>query len=156
MSERGAVAEEIQTRNSYAERCAEGEFLMVKQVSGRTGMKPGKVSQRQPKQRIDKKREEILRAATLYLITKHGMFLVATGVRDTNVKGMKVWIITVTLRYTTGHEGYVGDLLYDGDMFTFLTEPAVLAERIAKIAHDPQRRRKWKEYRASTLRAGKR
>jgi hypothetical protein len=60
----------------------------------------------------------------------------------------------VTLRYTTGHEGYIGDLLYDGEEFTFVTEQSVMDERAQKIADDPERIRKWNEFRASTLQAG--
>ena len=100
--------------------------------------------------------ERILRAATRELITNHGSLLVATGLRETRVKDFPVWIITVTLRYPTGHEGYVSDLLFDGDDFTFLTEQSVFNDRIGKIAADPERQRKWNEYRASTLSAGKR
>jgi hypothetical protein len=95
--------------------------------------------------------ERIMRAATLELITKHGGHFVATGLRETRVKGFRVWIITVTLRYAAGHEGYVGDLLYDGDNFTFLTEQPVIDERVRKIAADPEGLRRWNEYRASTL-----
>jgi hypothetical protein len=84
------------------------------------------------------------------------MFLVATAARQTLVRDFPVWIITVTLRYTTGHEGYVGDLLYDGQEFTFLTEQSVMDERVRVIAEDPERLRKWNEYRASPLRAGER
>ena len=98
--------------------------------------------------------ERILRKATGYLMLKHGMFLVATGLRETRIKGFPVWIITVTLRYTTGHEGYIGDLLYDGEEFTFVTEQSVMDERAQKIADDPERIRKWNEFRASTLQAG--
>jgi hypothetical protein len=83
---------------------------------------------------------------------KHGMFLVATGAREARVKGFRVWIITVTLRYATGHEGYIGDLLYDGEQFTFLTEQSVMDERAKKIAEDPDAMREWNEYQASTLR----
>ncbi len=50
--------------------------------------------------------------------------------------------------------GYVGDLLYDGEAFTLLTDPSVMDERVRKIAEDPERLRKWNEYRATTLRAG--
>jgi hypothetical protein len=82
--------------------------------------------------------ERILRAATLELITKHGGHFVGTGLRETRVKGFRVWIITVTLRYAAGHEGYVGDLLYDGDNLTFLTEQPVIDERVRKIAADPE------------------
>lgn len=82
------------------------------------------------------------------------MSLVATGVREVRVKGLPVWIVTVTLRYPTGHEGYVGDLLYDGDDFSFLTEQSVMDRRVQEIAEDPERVRKWNEHRASTLPAG--
>ena len=86
---------------------------------------------------------------------KHGSLLLATAVRKTHIKGLEVWIINVTLRYPTGHEGYVGDLLYDGDTSTFLTEQAIMDERVRKIAEDPERTRKWNEYRASTLHPGR-
>ena len=99
--------------------------------------------------------ERILRAATLHLITKHGGLFVATGLREMRIKGFPVWIITVTLRYTTGFEGYVGDLLYDGDNFTLLTAETVIEERVRQIAADPEGIRQWNEYRASTLRPGK-
>ena len=57
----------------------------------------------------------------------------------------------MTLRYTTGFEGYVGDLLYDGETFIFLTEESVIDERVRQIAADPERIRKWNEYQASTV-----
>jgi hypothetical protein len=101
------------------------------------------------------KEERILREATKDLVFQHGMFLVATGVRAARVKGFRIWIITVTLRYDAGDETYIGDLLYDGENFTFLTEQSVTAERARKLADDPERIRKWNEYRASTLRPGK-
>ena len=93
--------------------------------------------------------------ATLELITHHGGHFVATGLRETSIKGIPVWIITVTLRYTTGFEGYVGDLLHDGEKFTFLTEQSVINERVRQIAADPESVRQWNEYRASTLRPRK-
>jgi len=94
--------------------------------------------------------EKILREATKHLVYEHGMFLVATGLRETRVKGLRVWIITVTLRYTTAHEGYIGDLLYDGENFTFLTPTEVRKDRARQIAADPERLRKGNEYGAST------
>jgi hypothetical protein len=87
--------------------------------------------------------EHILRAATLHLIQKHGMFLVATGARAARIKGFRVWIITVALRYATGNEGYIGELLYDGEQFTFLTEASVIDERARKMAADPEGLREW-------------
>ena len=99
--------------------------------------------------------ERILREATKHLVFHQGMFLVATGLRETRIKGLPVWIIAVTLRYPTGHEGYIGDLLYDGEEFSFLTPPEVRKERARQIAADPERMRKWNEYRDSTLPAAK-
>jgi len=99
--------------------------------------------------------ERILREATQHLILKHGMFLVATGLREMRIKGIRIWIITVTLRYDVRDETYIGDLLYDGEAFTFLTEQAVMDERAQKLADDPEKMRKWNEYPASTLPAGK-
>jgi hypothetical protein len=94
--------------------------------------------------------EKILQKATIHLIMHHGGLLVATDLREQNEGGQRTWVITVTLRYPTGHEGYVGDLFYDGEEFTFLTPPEVLRERVRAVAADPERERKWNEYRAST------
>jgi len=103
------------------------------------------------------KEERILRAATIYLIRKVGGLLVATGVREErDSKESRTWIITVTLRYPTGHEGYVGELLYDGTDFSLLTPDDVMKERARKIAADPEGIRKWDEYQASTLQAATR
>jgi hypothetical protein len=103
---------------------------------------------------IDDEEERLLRAATAHLIMHHGMFLVASDVREACVKGIKIWIIAVTLRYTTGHEGYIGDLLYDGENFTFLTPLEVREQRAMQVATDPERERKWHDVQASTLPAG--
>jgi hypothetical protein len=104
---------------------------------------------------ISREAERILREATKYLVFQHGMFLIASGLREARIKKLRVWIITVTLRYTTGHEGYLGDLLFDGQDFTFLTPPEIRKERARQIAADPERTRKWNEYRAATLPTGK-
>jgi hypothetical protein len=121
----------------------------------RTGVARATRRKRRETPGFDQKEEAILRAATLELITKHGGHFVATDLRETRIEGTQVWIITVTLRYTTGHEGYVGDLLYDGNAFTFLTEQSVIDDRVRQIAADPEGNRQWNEYRASTLRPGK-
>src|SRR5438552_17229924 len=128
---------------------------MVKQVTERTRQELRKAAHRKPKPDISEQENEVLRAATLELVTKHGGHFVATGLRETRIKGIRVWIITVTLRYTTGFGGYVGDLLYDGEKFTFLTEQSVIDERVRQIAADPEGIRQWNEYRASTLRPRK-
>jgi hypothetical protein len=127
----------------------------VKKLKKRMRKRTSTTAARRRKPEINDAEEQILRAATLHLMVRHGSLLVATGARKTLIKGFEFWIITVTLRYPTGHEGYVGDLLYDGEEFTFLTEQAVMDERIHKIAEDPERARKWNEYRASTLHSGR-
>jgi hypothetical protein len=128
---------------------------MVKKVSKRTPPKASTRARRRQQPEVLDEEERILREATKHLVFQHGMFLVATGIRETRIKGFRVWIITVTLRYDVGDEGYIGDLLYDGDDFTFLTEQSVMDERARKIADDPERVRKWNEYRASFLSPGK-
>jgi hypothetical protein len=132
---------------------SESESAMVKKGSKRAKASTVTKSRREPED-LDEE-ERILREATGYLITKHGMFLVATGLREVRIKGFRVWIITVTLRYGFGDEGYIGDLLYDGEAFTFLTEQSVMDDRARKIAENPERIRQWNEYRASTLHPGK-
>jgi hypothetical protein len=127
---------------------------MARKVSKPTRAKASAETKRRRKPELPDEEERVLREATKHLVFEHGMFLVATGIREARVKGFRVWIVTVTLRYTTGHEGYIGDLLYDGEDFTFLTEQSVMDERARKIADDPERVRKWNEHRDSTLQAG--
>ena len=129
---------------------------MMKQVPQRTRAKAKKTMKRTPTPEIDEKEQALYRAAILHLIRKVGGLFVATAVREISVKGFKLWIFTVTMRYPTGHEGYIGELLYDGENFTMLTPDSVIDERVAKIAAHPERDRKWNEYRASTLQAGQR
>lgn len=100
----------------------------------------------------EKKQERILQKATIHLVTHVGGLLVATGLRE---EGSRRWIIEVTLRYPTGHEGYVGEVAYDGRDFSILTPPDVWRRRIKRIAADPGGIRLWNEYRASTLRTKK-
>jgi hypothetical protein len=70
--------------------------------------------------------------------------------------GSRQWTIQVYLRYPTGFDGYLGDILYDGKEFTELTDRETMRERAKKIAADPERLRQWNEFRASTLPAAKR
>jgi hypothetical protein len=108
-----------------------------------------------PKREGPDEEERILRAATTYLIRKVGGLLVATGLRAEQRQRGRRWIITVTLRYPTGHEGYIGDLLYDGEVFSFLTSADVRKERARRIEADPALQREWDAYRAATLQARK-
>jgi hypothetical protein len=127
---------------------------MVKHMPEKTGAKVRKATPRKQQLQALSEADRILQKALIYLVRKHGMFLVATDLKEENVDGSRRWVITVTLRYPTGHEGFVGDLLYDGKEFSFLTPAEVRRERINKIAADPERTRKWNEYRASTAQAG--
>jgi hypothetical protein len=128
---------------------------MPKKVSDRTRAQATAASRRRRKPAITAEEEQILRDATIHLIRRVGGLFVATGLRAEQHHGSRRWIITVTLRYPTGHEGYVGDLLYDGKEFRLLTGPSLVHERVRQIAADPDGIREWKEYRASPLRPGK-
>jgi hypothetical protein len=126
---------------------------MIKRVTRSTRAKAPKMNGRKEPAQIND--EEILRAATIYLIRTIGGLFVATGLRAVESKGRREWIVTVTLRYPSGHAGTVGELRYDGRDFSLLTEDSVIDRRVRQIAADPEGVRRWNEYRAATLRAGK-
>jgi hypothetical protein len=128
---------------------------MVKRVNKRTRGKVSAGPKRRRKPEVSDEEEQILREATKHLVFEHGMFLVATGIREMRIKGFRVWILTVTLRYAAGDEGYIGDLLFDGDDFTFLTEQSVMDARAQRIADDPERIRRWNEQQTPPVRTGK-
>jgi hypothetical protein len=128
---------------------------MLSKGNKRTRSKSEAGTKRRRKSELLDENERILREATKHMVFTHGMFLVATGLREVRIRGFRAWIITVTLRYAKDDEAYVGDLLYDGQAFTFLTEQSVMDERIQKLADDPERIRKWNEHRASTLQTRK-
>ena len=117
----------------------------------RVSVRPRKISRSKAARQTDQREEGVLQAAILHLITHHGMFLVPTAARQLSIRDLPVWIITVTLRFDVGDEGYVGDLLYDGERFTFLTDQAVMDQRARQIAQNPEALRRWNEYRASAL-----
>ncbi len=92
-----------------------------------------------------------------YCVRHFPMLWTTGGLPEKHIEadGTRHWIVHVYLRYPTGHEGYVGDLLYDGKQFTELTDRDTMRERSKQIAADPKGIQEWNEYRASTLRAGK-
>jgi hypothetical protein len=93
----------------------------------------------------------------MYLLfeAKRPMLWTVAGIReDQGADGSRRWIIAVHLRYPTGFEGYLGDLLYDGEQITELTDLELMRERAKQIAADPEGIRQWNEYRASTLPPG--
>jgi hypothetical protein len=109
---------------------------------------------RKRKPEINQEEEEILKRAQIYMLFEAGrpMFWTVAGIREEKGDdGSRRWIIAVNLRYPTGFEGYLGDLLYDGMRFTELTDLEVMRERGRQIAADPERDRMWHELRASTF-----
>lgn len=103
---------------------------------------------------IDEEDEQILQKAQVYLLfeAKHPMLWTVAGIRaEKNDDGSRRWIIAVNLRYPTGFEGYLGDLVYDGVKFTELTELELMRDRARQIAADPEGIRQWNELRASAL-----
>ena len=83
------------------------------------------------------------------------MLWTVAGIREEKgVDGSRRWIVAVHLRYPSGHQGYLGDLLYDGTTITQLTDLELMRQRAQQIAADPQRERRWSEYQASGLPPG--
>jgi hypothetical protein len=121
------------------------------QGKGRKAARPT----RRPK--INEEEEEILKKAQIYLLfeAKRPMLWTVADIREEKGDdGSRRWVIAVNLRYPTGHEGYLGDLLYDGVRITELTDLELMRERARQIGAHPERDRKWHEYRASTLPPG--
>ena len=135
------------------ERGPEGGVL-VKKVSA--GVRPKARRKKGPE--INEEEEQILRKAQIYMLfeAKRPMLWTVAGIREEKTDdGSRRWIIAVNLRYPTGFEGYLGDLIYDGARITELTDLELMRERARKIAADPEGVRQWNEYRASTLPPGK-
>ena len=103
---------------------------------------------------LNEEEEQILRKAQIYMLfeAKRPMLWTVAGIREEKADdGSRRWIIAVNLRYPTGFEGYLGDLIYDGARITELTDLELMRERAKQIAADPEGLRQWNEYRASTL-----
>ena len=121
----------------------------------RTRQKGSEKAQRQ--NALTKEQEHILEEAMTYCLQHFPMLWTTGGAPEERLQddGSRCWVIRVYLRYPAGHEGYLGDLLYDGKTFTQLTDRDVMRQRAKEIAADPERMRQWNEYRASTLPPGK-
>jgi hypothetical protein len=102
---------------------------------------------------LNEEEEQILRKAQMHLLyeAQRPLLWTVAGIREEKGGGSRRRIIAVNLRYPTDHEGYLGDLLFDGVQFMELTPLELMKERARQIAADPERERKWNEYRASTL-----
>ncbi len=128
---------------------------MARKSTRKTRAKTARTTQRRTRPAVlNQEEEEILKRAQIYLLfeAKRPLLWTVAGIREEKgADGARRWIIAVHLRYPTGHEGYLGDLLYDGTKITELTDVELMRERGWQIAADPERERKWHEYRASAL-----
>ena len=119
--------------------------------------KAGKPTRAKAAAEIFAEEEQILRQAAIYCLLTFPTLWTVGGIKEERgTDGSRKWIIAVHLRYPTGHEGYLGDLLYDGKVVTELTDRELMRQRSKEIAADPERMRQWNKYRASTLPPGKR
>ena len=114
------------------------------------GVRPKARRKKEPK--LNDEEEQILRKAQIYMLfeAKRPMLWTVAGIREEKAAdGSPRWIIAVNLRYPTGFEGYLGDLIYDGARITELTDLELMRERARQIAADPEGVRQWNEYRAA-------
>jgi hypothetical protein len=143
--------------NGVRESRLEGGPPVVKKSSKRTPAKTAAAPRKKNQPPLNQEEEEILRRAQIYLLfeVKRPMLWTVAGIREEKGDdGSRRWIIAVNLRYPTGFEGYLGDLLFDGTRITELTDLEVMRQRAREIADDPEGIRQWNEYRASTLPPG--
>ncbi len=115
---------------------------------GQARTKAVESKRRTRKSEINPEEEEILKKAQIYLLFEAGrpMLRTVAGIREEKGEdGARRWIIAINLRYPTGFEGYLGDLLYDGTRFTELTDRELMRERARRIAADPEGKRQWNE-----------
>jgi hypothetical protein len=125
-------------------------------MTKRTRKSASEKPRRKDTRALTKEQEHILEGAMTYCLHHFPMLWTTVGVPEERLQddGSRHWIIHVYLRYPTGHAGYLGDLRYDGKTFTQLTDREVMRQRAKQIAADPERMRKWNEYRASTPQTG--
>ncbi|MGP0067000.1 MAG: hypothetical protein ACLQGP_25835 [Isosphaeraceae bacterium] len=128
---------------------------MARKPREQTRKSPVAVARRPKAREITDEEEAILKKAQIYLLFEAGrphLWTVADIREEKAEDGSRRWIIAVNLRYPTGFEGYLGDLMYDGTRITELTDVELMRERSRKIAADPEGRRQWDELKASALR----
>jgi hypothetical protein len=107
----------------------------------------------------DPEEERILQRAQIYLLfeAKRPMLWTIADIREEKGEdGSRRWIVAVHLRYPTGHEGYLGDLLVVGERITELTDLELMRQRGREIAVDPARQREWEAFLAANPSPGKR
>jgi len=125
---------------------------VVKKTSKATDRRASGKAKRKRARELTHEEEHILREAMCYCLHHFPMLWTTGGVpEERHENGLRRWVVRVYLRYPTGHEGYLGDLLYDGKQFSELTDRERMRQRAKQIAADPERIRKWNEYQASTV-----
>jgi hypothetical protein len=125
---------------------------VAKKAGRRSGAKAAHAARRTDEVAITPE-GQILRQAAVYCLHTFPMLWTVGDIKEEREgPGSRRWIIAVHLSYPTGHEGYLGDLLYDGEKFTELTDRDTMKERSKRIAADPALQREWDTYRAPTLR----
>jgi hypothetical protein len=130
---------------------------MVSKARKQTRTNAAKATRRTKTPELNTQEEQILKKAQIYLLfeAKRPMLWTVAGIREEQAEdGSRRWIIAVHLRYPTGFEGYLGDLLYDGQRISELTDLRLMRERARQIASDPERDRKWDELQAAALPPG--
>jgi hypothetical protein len=135
---------------------AEGGVPVVRKAKGGARAKARRTRPPAQASALNEEEEQILQKAQIYLLfeAKRPMLWTVAGIREEKGDHSRRWIIAVHLRYPTGHEGYLGDLLFDGSTITELTDVRLMRERARQIAADPERGQKWHEYRNSALPPG--
>jgi hypothetical protein len=134
------------------------ESPVLKKPREQTRKTAVKAARRSKTPELNEEEERILQKAQLYLLLearRPHLWTVADIREEKGEDGSRRWIIAVNLRYPTGFEGYLGDLLYDGAKITELTDLGLMRERARQNAADPEGRRQWDELKAAALRAGK-
>jgi hypothetical protein len=81
------------------------------------------------KPQINEEEEQILQKAAIYCLHTFPMLWTVGGIREERSEGSRRWVVAVYLRYPTGHEGYLGDLQFDGKEFLLLAWTLVVPRR---------------------------
>ena len=101
--------------------------------------------------RVEKQKASIHMRATAYCF-RHFPTLWTIGKIRWEKHGRKQqWRIAVVLRYPTGYEKELGELLFDGKDFAVVTPRSLMNQRAQKIADDPTLHQEWNDYRGSSL-----
>jgi hypothetical protein len=123
----------------------EGEPPMVKHVREKkkaARSKTHKTIRRIHKPAISEEQAKILQHGAIYCLRNFPTLWTVGEIKEEKAEnGRRRWIIAVYLRYPTGFEGYLGDLLYNGKHITELTDRNIMRARARRIEAWVGRRR---------------